>query len=1113
MAKAKELKVHIGVNADAAIVTFGKVGTRLDAFEKGVKRVSKELGSFGSMATKALTLPIAGGATAFALATKEAKDFQKGMLEVKTLLPQLSKEGFEKLSKEANEFARKMGVMPEQVTSAMYQAISAGVPEENVFSFLETAAKNSIGGMTDLTTSVDGLTTATNIYGLENLSTQKASDIMFTTMRLGKTTVGELAQNIGVLAPAAEAAGVSFEEVGAAMATVTAQGRTTNVASTQLRAAINELSNEGSTTAKVFKSLSGMSFKNFIASGKTFSDALNLMYSSASKSGKSVENMFSSVEAKGAVLALTGEKAKLFSRNLDEMKNSVGATEQAFGEMDIGLDRQIERATAEIKSIVIEIGENLMPIVLNDLIPVFRENVVPLVERLAKVVGNLTKTFSYLPAPMKAVVLGGVGIAASVGPLSSVLSGLITNVQSAQKAFGAFKTAMLATEATAKIFNVTMAATPIGLIVALSAALVGVAIAANRQAEAERKLIDENNKLIDTQNRKVKNMREEYEYARGIAREFDTLASKTKRTREEQDKMNKLAKELKDIYPELTIEYKANGDAIEYNKDQLVDLNKARRDERSEINKQTITSADDEIMRITKETKAIQNRIDKRKEELAIQNSPPPDMYDDKDFDMDAWEKDMKKRAKDMSNSEIFDWQNQIKGLEQELTAAQARRRDAETESLKIKADKEKADKEEAALFAKRAKEKADAEAAAAKAGKNEKIKSFKEYMDEIKKQLSEYDNLVANNKELGIEMKDADARAARYKIVSNGIEEMGKKIKFTKEQAKEAKELLDDNKPLKNFEESFKKTFQSIADIADPILSQTNSIFSQMQQGMDAAVQKQIDDLERVKNATLKMNNIIVKSEREKYKDSMNQRRKDYNDDINKKKHRLQVVLGLYEREKLEKEIADLEAKNNELTEEEDKELKRLEIEEDFAKQKTKLEFDGAVRNWQLQTAQAQISFVQSLMGAVSAGMNSPFPPFFIPFYTAMATTLGGIQLAAIINAKPEMPELAEGGVIRRRLGGMSAIIGEGKHNEAVIPLRDDILEKIGNQMREATDKKERQNTTMQKERNDRNSTDEIIITQPLVLTINGKVVIDELMQASRRGIKIIDKKGIIGL
>ena len=163
----KGINVSIYVDAAKAIETFGKLKERTTDLEKGFNKIEKSFNKFGSLATKNLTVPIAAGTTAMALATKKAIDFDNGMRQVATMLPKLSKEGFGSLKQETLDFAKEIGKVPEEVIPALYNALSAGIPRENVFDFLRTASSGAVAGVSDLTTSVDGLSSVVNAYGSE----------------------------------------------------------------------------------------------------------------------------------------------------------------------------------------------------------------------------------------------------------------------------------------------------------------------------------------------------------------------------------------------------------------------------------------------------------------------------------------------------------------------------------------------------------------------------------------------------------------------------------------------------------------------------------------------------------------------------------------------------------------------------------------------------------------------------------------------------------------------------------------------------------------------------------------------------------------------------------
>ncbi|MCZ9852503.1 phage tail tape measure protein [Brachyspira hyodysenteriae] len=189
-----KLNVYINADASQAIEAFGKLKDKTTDLERGFDKIGKSFDKFGSLAAFSLTVPIAAGTTAFALATPPPPPPPNGMREVLTLLPKLSNEGFESLKQETLAFSKEIGKVPEEVVPALYQSLSAGVPRENVFEFLKTAGKAAIAGVAELETSVDGLTSVTNAYGTEVLNANRTSDIMFQTLKLGKTDFTQLSK-------------------------------------------------------------------------------------------------------------------------------------------------------------------------------------------------------------------------------------------------------------------------------------------------------------------------------------------------------------------------------------------------------------------------------------------------------------------------------------------------------------------------------------------------------------------------------------------------------------------------------------------------------------------------------------------------------------------------------------------------------------------------------------------------------------------------------------------------------------------------------------------------------------------------------------------------------
>lgn len=319
------------------------------------------LGGVGKLAATA-GLGIAAGLGAGAVASVASfADLEKGMNEVFTLLPGISQDAMGELTDDVKTFAKDFGVLPNDVVPALYQALSAGVPKDNVFEFLEVGQKAALGGVTDLNTAVDGISSVVNAYGDDVIGAAEASDLMFTAVRLGKTNFEELSASLFNVVPTASALGVGFEDVTAALAAMTAQGVPTSVATTQLRQLFVELSKEGTKTSEIFEEAAGQSFADFIAAGGNTAEALEVLVGASEDTGVALQDMFGSVEAGSAALSLTGSDA--FVDSLEAMGESAGSTDAAFEQMDQGLSRTWDRIKATFATTLADIGERLAPFV------------------------------------------------------------------------------------------------------------------------------------------------------------------------------------------------------------------------------------------------------------------------------------------------------------------------------------------------------------------------------------------------------------------------------------------------------------------------------------------------------------------------------------------------------------------------------------------------------------------------------------------------------------------------------------------------------------------------------------------------------------------------------
>ena len=225
--------------------------------------------------------------------------------------------------------------------------------------------KASKAGVVDLNTAVDALSTVVNTYGASNITAARAADIMFEAVKMGKTTFGEMAATMYNVLPIAKAANVSFEDIAAAVATMTAKGTPTAQVMTQLKAAIQSIIAPSKRSAALFKKY-GLDVKQLgqvMAGPGGLVKAMNMIKNATNGDMQAMRALLGSVEAINAVLTLTSDGGQQFSTVLQGMTGNAGQATTAFGMMDQGLARSFEKMSAAMKVAMIKFGKALAPLI------------------------------------------------------------------------------------------------------------------------------------------------------------------------------------------------------------------------------------------------------------------------------------------------------------------------------------------------------------------------------------------------------------------------------------------------------------------------------------------------------------------------------------------------------------------------------------------------------------------------------------------------------------------------------------------------------------------------------------------------------------------------------
>lgn len=276
------------------------------------------LGGFADIAKGmvGLTALLQGGSFIKDLVADAGK-FNIAMKEVSTLSEDVAN-NLQGYKDQVVDMTTQIPIGATEAAKALYQIESAGHHGADGLNVLRESAKGAIGGVTDTATTADAITTILNAYKKGAGEAQHISDLLFTTVRLGKTTMGELGHSMSQVAPVAAAYGVSIEDVLSAVASLTKQGTPTSIAIRQVRDAIT------ATTA----SLGDAAFQ-----GRNFLDAMDDVAKKSQGSNNALKDDLSKLGAINAVLGLTGKNAASARQDMQEMQNSAGAAEAAYEKM------------------------------------------------------------------------------------------------------------------------------------------------------------------------------------------------------------------------------------------------------------------------------------------------------------------------------------------------------------------------------------------------------------------------------------------------------------------------------------------------------------------------------------------------------------------------------------------------------------------------------------------------------------------------------------------------------------------------------------------------------------------------------------------------------------
>jgi TP901 family phage tail tape measure protein/lambda family phage tail tape measure protein len=235
-----------------------------------------------------------------------------------------------------------------QLLAASYDVASAGFANaaDNA-KILEASAKGATGGLSDINTVADAVTSVLNTYGKSAAEAGALVDGFIQTQNDGKITLNQYADQIGKLAPTAAAAGVGIQELNAAVATITPQGVRVEAAVAGLNQALVAILKPSKEASDLAEAL-GIDFNEAGLRAKGFGGLLEEVKTKTGGSTTQLVKLFGSVDAIKAILPLVNDDLVKYNQNVAKQANASGVAEKATQELGGTVSSEITKMINQI---------------------------------------------------------------------------------------------------------------------------------------------------------------------------------------------------------------------------------------------------------------------------------------------------------------------------------------------------------------------------------------------------------------------------------------------------------------------------------------------------------------------------------------------------------------------------------------------------------------------------------------------------------------------------------------------------------------------------------------------------------------------------------------------
>jgi len=299
-------------------------------------------------------------------ATEMAMELDAAMGEVWSITDK-TREEMEGITQDILNLSKQIPERAPALAKAYYQTLSAGITDTNkALEVTAVSSKAATAGLTTTFTVVDAITNVLNAYNREASDAAEISDDLFIAIRDGKVNMEQLAPAIGAVVGTAALAKVELKEVLAAIVAMTLSGYSVDESVTSINRLLLSIVDTQDEAKEAAKSL-GIEWSVAGLHAKGFQGFIQDLNEKAGDNIEILQKIVPEVRAFRAAAVIAGTGADAYARSLDNLRNSAGATDQAFAKIMEDAKKQYELQKNRLNAAFTELGFKILPAVKDGL--------------------------------------------------------------------------------------------------------------------------------------------------------------------------------------------------------------------------------------------------------------------------------------------------------------------------------------------------------------------------------------------------------------------------------------------------------------------------------------------------------------------------------------------------------------------------------------------------------------------------------------------------------------------------------------------------------------------------------------------------------------------------